>query len=257
MTHYKPTPDGFLKKTGEDSVPIKLRRRTEGFWILPTISRPKNMGRLIESYKAVAEDAPVVVFLWRDDPHLEEYLNLSLDKDPNRRWPNGWTILIEKERFTAADAMRLAVKYAPRAAFYGFLADDVVFKTPWSRQLASAATPCFVSYPDDCIQGEGLCTHFACGGDLVRQLGWWALPGLKHHGIDLVFMNLGYNVPGLLKYRPDVIFEHMHPMVDKGKWDDIYNFAESILGEDNKVYQHWLRADLPSDIHKVRGLLYG
>lgn len=246
MQAFRPIPSGGLKK--KDST-LALSRRVEGLWILPTISRPQNLKRLIQSYRDVGEEAPVFVFLWTGDPKFPEVLN--------QEWPLEWTIIQEKERFTAGEAMRRIIKYAPKAAFYGFLADDIVFKTQWSAQLASAAAPCFISYPDDLVQGERLCTHFTCGGELVRRLGWWALPELQHSGIDLAFMNLGYNVPGLLKYRPDVIFEHMHPMVHKGAQDEIYDHAKSLMPEDNKIYQRWLRGDLTTDIDKVRGLLYG
>lgn len=227
-----------------------LTRRTEGFWILPTISRPQNLTRLIESYNAVAEDAPVVVFLWKDDP--------SFGDNMAQTWPENWLVLIEEERFTAGDAMRRAFKYAPKAAFYGFLADDVVFKTRWSAALSYAASTKFVAYPDDGLQHEGLCTHFVCGGDLVRKVGWWALPGLQHSGLDLVWMVIGRNVPGLLKYRPDVQWEHLHPLAHKAESDPIYEYADSLREKDNEVYQEWVRGEeLPRLIKKLKVMLYG
>lgn len=227
-----------------------LTRRSEGFWILPTLSRPKNLARVIESYRDVQEDAPVVVFLWKDDPAFGENLAQS--------WPPEWVVLVENERFTACAAMRKAVRYAPKAAFYGFLADDVVFETPWSKALAYAADPCFVSYPSDGIQNELLCTHFVCGGELVRELGYWALPGLEHSGVDLVWMVLGRNVPGLLKFRPDARWEHLHPLAEKAERDEIYEYADSLRERDNEVYQEWIRGDgLKRDVAKVRNLLYG
>lgn len=245
MKAYVPIHDGSLKKK---DVTLGLRRRSEGFWILPTISRPQNLTRLIESYNAVEEAAPVVVFLWRDD--------LKFAENMHQKWPREWTVLIESERFTAGEAMKRAFKYAPNAEFYGFLADDVVFKTQWSQQLKESAVPCFVSYPDDGLQHEGLCTHFVCGGELVRALGYWCLPKLEHSGIDLVWMNLGFNVPGLLHYRPDVQWEHLHPLVNKAEKDEIYDFARSLLKQDDEVYQDWVRNGIKQDIETVKKLLY-
>lgn len=228
---------------------LALTRRSEGFWALPTISRPANVTRLIESYNDVKEKAAVVVFLWKDDPSFAE--NMA------QKWPKEWLVLVEGERFTAAEAMRRAMRYAPRASFYGFLADDVVFHTQWSTALAEAAVPCFVSYPDDGIQHEQLCTHFVCGGELIRALGYWALPGLEHSGLDLVWMNLGYNVPGLLRYRPDVQWDHLHPIAHKGKKDKIYEYADSLREQDNTVYQSWLKGGLERDVRIAREVLYG
>lgn len=246
MKLFKPIPTGELKQVKND---MTLRRKTEGFWILPTISRPQNLQRLIKSYNAMEEDAPVVAFIWRYDPKFSEVMD--------QIWPKSWIVLVESERFTAADAMRRAVQYAPRAAFYGFLADDVVFKTAWSRQLAESAVPCFISYPDDGFQHEALCTHFVVGGDLVRGLGWWALPGLHHTYLDSALMTLGHNVPGLLKYRSDVVWEHLHPELKKAKSDEIYEYARSKHGEDDATYKDWCDKGVTRDIKKAREILYG
>lgn len=246
MKAYKPIPSGGLKK--KEST-LALTRRTEGFWILPTISRPMNLSRLIESYRDVQEDAPVFVFLWTEDPKLPENMN--------QQWPENWTVLLEKERFTAGDAMRKAYTYMPNAAFYGFLADDVIFHTPWSRQLATAAYPCFVAYPDDGFQHEHLCTHFVVGGEMVRKMGWWALPNVQHTGLDLVWMLIGQNVPGMLKYRPDVQWDHLHHLLEKADKDEIYEYADSLRERDEQTYENWIEVGLRPAIERAKEVLYG
>lgn len=244
MQIYQPKHGHLKKKEGN----LGLKRRTEGFWILPTIGRPKNLRRLIESYRAVGEEAAVIVFLWSGDPKFAENMNQD--------WPPEWLVLVEGERFTAAEAMQKAFRYAPKATFYGFLADDIVFQTPFSQELAESAVPCFISYPDDSHQHETLCTHFVCGGDLVRELGYWALPGLYHTFLDSALMTLGHNVPGLLKYRPDVIFDHRHPLLGKGNHDEIYQYAQDHEDVDKETYRQWWENGLARDVKKLRSLLY-
>jgi hypothetical protein len=190
------------------------------------------------------EGAPVQLQLWRDDPKIREYDLLHIS--------DKWDIRIREKRFTAAEAMEFCRISYPDADFYGFLADDIVLKTPFSEALGEAATPFFIAYPDDSLQGEKLCTHFVCGGELVRALGWWALPGIIHSGIDWVWMLLGYNNPGMLKYMPDVIYEHMHPLVGKAKRDEIYDFAKSKLKDDDKIFQAWMKG--PGLIRDVKVL---
>lgn len=222
----------------------------QAVWVLPTLHRPHNLKRLIESYRAVGERAKIYLMLWQDDPDLSEYQKLSI--------PEEWTINIRAERFTASDAMRALVTAYPRADSYGFLGDDVVFHTKWKDELAQAAAPCFIAYPDDCLQHERLCTHFVCGGDLVRALGYWALPGIVHSGLDWVWMLIGYNVRGLLKYCPQVIFEHMHYIVGKAASDKVNDFALSHIDNDDAIFQKWMRGDgLRNDVMKAREVLDG
>lgn len=212
----------------DKSVELVFRPR----WILPSLMRPHNVARLIESYHAVGEtDAPVTLLIWHDDPFFDSYLALQL--------PRGWDLVVENFRFTAADAMRWIVAAYPDADAYGFLGDDIVFRTTWWRQLAESAEDCFISYPDDGAHGPQLPTHFVCGRKLVEATGWWALPGLIHSGVDLAWYIIGLNVPGLLRYRDDVKFEHLHPLFHKGQDDEIYKFARSKLPEDSKIFMRW------------------
>jgi len=201
-------------------------------WILPTLQRPHNLARLVESYSDVGEEgASVSVLVYYADPFIDSYLAIEL--------PPTWTLCVENFRFTATDAMRWLVKGFPTAQCYGFLGDDVVFRTKWWERLAGAAGDWCVSWPADGVQNEGLPTHFVCGGKLVRTVGYWALPGIVHSGVDLVWYVLGMNVRGLLQYCPDVEFEHMHPLVEKGEHDEIYQFARDALPKDSDVFLEW------------------
>ncbi len=216
----------------------------EGFFILPSISRPANMQRLIDSYREIHEHAPVTVFLWRDDPKLAEYQRIV--------FPQEWDVLIESERFTAGEAMRRAFEYSPDAEFYGFLADDIVFRTPFYERLREAAVPCFVAYPDDGLQHENLCTHFVCGGDLVRAVGYWALPELQHSGLDVVWHLLGLNA-NVLRYCPEVQYYHIHPLAHRAETDEIYEYAKGLREGDNRVFQAWQRGvGIREDVQKAK-----
>jgi hypothetical protein len=219
-----------------------------GIWVLPTLHRPTNLERLITSYREVDEHAPILLLLWRDDPDLTKYLALDIPKE--------WDTVIEKDRFTAADAMRFTVKAYPDADFYGFLGDDIVFETKFSKALGEAAAPCFIAYPDDGLQHERLCTHFVVGGDLVRELGYWTLPGIVHSGIDVVWMILGVNVRGSLKYLPEVRFFHIHHLANRAEKDKVNDFAAQHLSQDNEVFQAWQRGpQAVEDVKTVRRVI--
>lgn len=209
---------------------------TPGFWVLPTLRRPQNVARLINSYRDVGEHAPVVVFLWKDDPSWNEYINLP--------WPSEWDRIVVDEEFTAAKAMRMALEWAPDAEFYGFLGDDILFRTKWSEQLREASLPHFVAWPDDGYQGANLPTHFVCGGNLVRKIGWWAVPGMEHYGLDVAWKVLDRKCPGLLRYCPEVRWEHRHWFKDRRLMDDVYRKAQRLHDADSKEWRNGAVGDI-------------
>ena len=220
-------------------------------WILPSLQRPHNVKRLIRSYEEVGEtDAPVTVLIHRNDPCFADYMRIRI--------PDEWDLVVENFRFTATDAMRWVVENYPNATAYGFLGDDIVFRTKWWRELAEAAQDLYISYPDDSVHGGQLPTHFVCGRRLIEAAGWWALPGLIHSGVDLAWYIIGLNIPGLLRYKPEVVFEHIHPLIHKSPDDAIYQFARSHLKDDDKVFQAWHKGTgLRETVMKVREVYYG
>jgi len=58
-------------------------------------------------------------------------------------------------------------------------------------------------------------------GDIVKALGGMVPQGMIHLYLDNFWMKLGQDL-GALRYMPEVIVEHLHPVAGKAEWDEGY-----------------------------------
>lgn len=201
-------------------------------WLLPSLGRPEGAWEVAK----LAQDVPIVLRLHREDPRLEEYL----EKD----WPEGWKIVVGRIA-KLATCLRLAFEEYPEEQFYGFLADDVrPSPENWAELLETAAGSDYVAYPDDGLHGSSLCTHPCIGGDLVRSVGWWVLPGVEHSFFDTAWMALG-SATGRLRYVEQVKYDHRHPLRDTTiPMDSVYELGQVSFEADKQVFTEWLKESI-------------
>lgn len=213
-------------------------------FILPTRSRPASLTRFLDTYRRTDAVSSVCVILDRDDPDLEEYLTID--------YPGNWQILyMDADAWGLSGRINQAFATFGYEAFYGLLGDDALPRTGgWDRELIESAGRDRISYPNDLLRKGELCTHPVIGGDLVRRVGWLALPDVKALYIDTAWMYLG-RLAGLLTYHPNVIVEHMHWSVDKAPMDATYRRHRD--HDDAAAYLRWLSSqDCEALIKKVR-----
>lgn len=119
----------------------------------------------------------------------------------------------------------------PNASQYGWLADDTFPRTRgWDEKLEEAAGHGYLAYANDLWlsrdpgardaleRGADLSSGLCWGGDLVRAVGWWALPGTRQAGIDTAWTA----IVGKLRrhrYLDDVVVEHHNWRTGKRKRD--------------------------------------
>lgn len=142
----------------------------------------------------------------------------------------------------------------------GFMGDDHLPRTPgWDlHYLATLATlGTGIVYGNDLLQGQNLPTQVAITSDIIRRIGYMAPPDLKHLYMDNYWKDLGEGA-GCIRYLPDVIVEHLHPVAGKAAWDDNYARVNAHDAHDSAAYAElrakgWLR----HDINLVRHLRQG
>jgi SAM-dependent methyltransferase len=229
--------------------------------IVPSRGRPQAARELAQAFASYCTaDTRLVFAVDEDDPALPEYSDLP------RSWAGcsrpAVSVGIAEAPSTmvktlnAAAASELRLDEPPFAI--GFMGDDHRPRTAgWDQAYLDALRELGtgIVYGDDGLQGENLPTQVAMTSDIVRALGWMALPGLKHLFVDNVWKALGA-AADCLRYLPDVLVEHMHPFAGKAEFDDGYarvNSAE-IAGHDQDVYERWLRTDAAGDVAKIRAL---
>jgi len=179
-------------------------------------------------------------------------------------WPNLWKFY-DSDAKTCVEALNEFFQLVPEEPFYGFIADDIVLRTKGGLDhLQALATPFFVAYPNDTIQRERLCTHFCIGGDLVRLMGWLAYPKLEHGHLDVVWHALAGN-SGLLRYAPQVIFQHKHYLTGLAPHDETYAASYSPgarqpdtmqVMADKERWEVYLKEEFEGDLQKIKKALF-
>lgn len=194
--------------------------------------------------------------LWRGDPCYLEYKTL--------KWPSVLRFY-DSDAKTVVEALNEFYHLHPDEPFYGFIADDIVLRTKGGLEhLQALAHPFFIAYPNDTLQRERLCTHFCIGGDLVRLMNWFVYPKLEHNYIDNVWCSIGVNT-GLLRYAPQVIFQHKHFLVGSAPWDETYSASYSKgakqpdtlqVRADEDRWEEYVKKHLEEDVLKVKKELF-
>lgn len=198
-------------------------------WVLPSLGRPKMAQKVAE----IAAEVPILLRLHWGDPHLDEYEAI--------KWPKAWKVAIYPQQ-NLADSLNWAFRKYPNEAQYGFLADDTLPSPEnWAKMLEKEAGDWNVAYPDDGHHHEKLCPHHCIGGELMREVGWWALPGLRHSFLDTVWYVIGMKTDAL-RYVRKVLFDHLHPFFGRGEMDETYVYGHSFYQEDKARFHDWARS---------------
>jgi hypothetical protein len=214
-------------------------------WILPTRSRPANCKRFVNAYNETNATTPVCVRLDECDPDLEELKNIN--------WPKTFKIVIGK-REGVRSAMNELYENNLDLEWYGFLADDVVPKTPyWDRMLISKAGKRNISYPNDLgkPKKQFLPTIPCVGGDLVRAIGWFGFPATYHFYTDTIWRYIGDHLKNIYRLD-DVVVEHMHFGRGKSDMDIIYQQSQSKMKSDSESYHQWIEENGTSFISNLK-----
>lgn len=143
----------------------------------------------------------------------------------------------------------------------GFMGDDhrprtVGWDTAYLDALEEMGTG--IAYGDDLLQGEQLPTQVAMTTDIVRTLGHMAPAPLRHMYVDNYWLDLGQGAD-CLRYLPDVVVEHLHPLAGKAEWDEGHRRVNdaSVYAADRTAYRRYKVEHLAQDVAAVRGLRHG
>jgi hypothetical protein len=221
--------------------------------VVPTRARPHAARELVETFDATCTANTHLLFVVdSDDPNREEYGAV-----PGRR-----TVLESPAPSNMGLALACGVSYVlsltsgPFAI--GFMGDDHRPRTKgfdrfYIDALRELGTG--IVYGDDLLQGERIPTQVAMTTDIVRALGHMAPPTLIHMYFDDYWKELGTRA-GCIRYLPDVVVEHMHPLAGKAEWDPGYERvnAKQMFETDHAAYMRWKFMELPAEVAKVRAL---
>lgn len=219
--------------------------------VVPSRGRPQNIAELIESFYATCKaNTKLWVCVDDDDPELNEYSRVV------HGGPGGYTYLwVDKPSRIGPILNRVVPKAAEQDDVVAFMGDDhrprtVAWDQLYINTLRDMGTG--VVYGNDLIQGAVIPTQVAMTSDIVKATGKFVPEGMLHLWLDNVWKTIGEATK--LRYLPDVIVEHMHPIAGKSEWDEGYarNNADEVFEADRLRYEDWKVNELPLWLEQIR-----
>jgi hypothetical protein len=221
--------------------------------IVPSRGRPESVARMAQAWTetgAYDDGAWLLFAVDGDDPHHSAYLAQASDRVQMTTTAR-WVPMVPKLNQTAMDA-------AGDWWALGFAGDDHIPRTPgWAgrylTELRDLGTG--IVYGDDGYQGANLPTQWVMTANIVRALGRMVPAPVEHLYCDNSVLDLG-RAAGCIRYTPDVLIEHMHPVVGKAETDAQYRRTNhpTQFRRDRVAYQRWQATGLGLDAATVRAL---
>jgi hypothetical protein len=210
-------------------------------FICPVRSRPHLLKELLISWN-LHSAYPLAVLIGHDDPALDGYLDtISLYNREATNDVEVFPIIYPRTSRGTCSALNYFFRMQPNLGYYGFIGEDCVLQTP-NLPLVPLANYFAIAWPNDGFAEANLCTHPVIGGELVRAVGYLALPTLYHSFFDNVWHTIGLNLQ-VLHYCPAVEYDHNHPIVKHRKKDSVNLIADSYVVADEDSFRTWAYAD--------------
>lgn len=225
--------------------------------VVPSRGRPEAAVALARAFAdTCTADTALVFALDEDDPTIGDYRSSGALEADSPTW-----LHIGPPKSNMVKALnRAAVDGLPNADPFAiaFLGDDHCPRTfGWDQAYLDALKDLGTGmvYGNDLLQGENLPTQVAMTSDIVRALGYMAPPSLRHMYVDNFWLTLG-RAAECIRYLPDVVVEHRHPLAGKSQWDAGYARVNSraVYSADEQAFAEYVRTQLGEDVAKVRAL---
>jgi glycosyltransferase involved in cell wall biosynthesis len=187
--------------------------------VVPSRGRPENADRLAKAFKDTNTEADLYFVIDNDDPKWDEYVkNKNIQCLPADNKTGGCA-----NSLNTGAVYLLDFSNYPLYDYFVFMGDDHLPRTQnWDQAFIQAlGINTGIVYGDDLLQGANLPTAFGMSRDLVVELQGMTFPGCVHLFFDNFVKQLGLDL-NYLKYLPDVIIEHLHPVAGKAEMDEGY-----------------------------------
>lgn len=213
-------------------------------WILPTAGRPDLAQIALDCLTRSGISTPGVVVVDGDDNPAYHELIL----------PPGWSIEFLDQNAGPLAIFQAAFEAHPDEAWYGWLADDAYVRSGpgWDHVLIAKAGPRGIASPDDLwLKGTRIVWGAVFGGDLVRAVGWWMPPRLRHTFCDDAWEMIG-QILGCWRFVPEIVVEHKHPFNQKREADATHALTYRGVEDERAIWQTLRQTEIPAVIARVR-----
>ena len=225
-------------------------------WIMPTLSRPQQCAEVLSRITSIGHSTPGVVFVNGPDNGYLNFIEGYL--------PRGWVVVFHPTNIGCIGALNEVFRLYPDEPWYGFIGDDEFLMVDstyaWDTLLVASAGEWDVSHGwEDFNQGNRAQGYVCIGGNLVRQLGYLAIPSCWHwFGFDCMYewlsAHMAYGGGGCLRLKlvPEVRVEHRHAYAGKSPLDACYELGRSRSEEDRNIFWGWVTKEMPAIAEGIR-----
>jgi hypothetical protein len=177
-----------------------------------------------------------------DDENIRDYYDLE----------NNFTevLTFERGRKGMADPLNNAARQLvtdERWEYFIFVGDDhrprtLQWDKVWRINLDDLVTG--LVYGDDLFQREQLPTAIGMTRSIVEELNGMIPEGFAHLYLDNFWLRLGQDL-NAIRYLPETVIEHLHPVTGKGDWDAGYQEVNSaeINNADSQMFHTYIQSD--------------
>jgi hypothetical protein len=210
--------------------------------IVPSRHRPHNIKELQQSLIDTETMSRLFVVVDEDDKNIRDYYDLE----------NNFTevLTFERGRKGMANPLNNAARQLvtdERWEYFIFVGDDhrprtLQWDKVWRINLDELGTG--LVYGDDLFHGEGLPTAIGMTRSIVEELNGMIPDGFAHLYVDNFWLRLGQDL-NAIRYLPETVIEHLHPVTGKSEWDDSYletNSSES-YSADLQAFRIYIASD--------------
>jgi len=196
-------------------------------WIVPSRGRPHLAQRLFDC--PIKEKGVLVV----DEDDAADYSKVRL--------PFDW-LVVTNIRAPLSAKLNATFDAYPNEPWYGILNDDHLPITPgWEDAIIHAAGQQSMAWPHD-NYAQRISCHVK-GGDLVRLLGWFVCPRMKHFWLDDADELIAKVVGG--RFLADVMVSHEHVNAGRMPMDRTYRERPSNPA-DKAAFLAWKQDEWPA-----------
>jgi hypothetical protein len=206
--------------------------------------REKNVERFIESWRKHTEGhSELCILLDDDDEHrYKKHSDILYSINPNMRF--------------VPKVNKAALDFKDKYKYIANFSDDFIIKNKWESEFIEFFTNnngVGIAYGNDLLQQDKLPTAVCLTSNIIDTLGYMIPPQLQHMYADNFWKDLGTNTK-IIKYFPNIIFEHMHPDIGKTHRDKQYEYAAEVALTDNQKYILYLNNEFHNDVLKINEL---
>ena len=205
--------------------------------LVPSRNRPQNIVELMDSLEKTKTESDLIVIVDDDDVMFDSYLATNAD-----------IFMVERRGKGMAKPLNFVSNHLKdKYRHFAFLGDDHRPRTEhWDVEFINHLDELETGlvYGNDLLQGEHLATAVGMSGNIVKALGGMTPPNMIHLYLDNFWMKLGNDL-GALRYLPNVVIEHLHPIAGKAEWDEGYRAvnAEDVYSADEVEFWKYIQSD--------------